>query len=493
MPMSSRSISLFSESGPMRTRPSRFAFSALLHGVACGVVLYGLSRSPRVEDPALVRHYSVRLLDLHQAEPQPRLSMPGALSAAAADTEAAKGAPGDAGAAAAPSAPPQRVQMNLQTQTAPQTLVQPDLPKTLVLLHPIPLPTVVMWSLENSTARVILAPPPQPLTAAQVHPPLEIPNREVTLAEVKIASSDLPTEAPSLPPSTTTPVAVRGPQAVQPVSLAAAKPTAWPTPVRVVSLSDLEMPEGTVALPMANQTAAATAAGFALGPTAGAAGDGTRRAERASGTDGRAVGRASDGAGSGHERVSSAGDAVARSGVASGTGNGAASSGDSPPDGGSEPAVTRIKQRKDGKFGVVVVGSSIEDAYPEAAGVWSGRLAYTVYLHVGLAKSWILQYSLPRNAAASVAGTVTRPDAPWPYDMVRPHLPPGDGNADAILVHGVVNAAGKFEQLGIVFPLEFAQARFLLSALEQWQFRPAMANGEAAPVEVLLIIPEESE
>jgi hypothetical protein len=38
-----------------------------------------------------------------------------------------------------------------------------------------------------------------------------------------------------------------------------------------------------------------------------------------------------------------------------------------------------------------------------------------------------------------------------------------------------------------------AEASFLLHALQQWQFRPATQNGQPTPVEVLLIIPSETE
>ena len=120
-------------------------------------------------------------------------------------------------------------------------------------------------------------------------------------------------------------------------------------------------------------------------------------------------------------------------------------------------------------------------------------MAYTVYLHVGLARSWILQYSLPRAADAAAAGIVTRLAAPWPYNIVRPKLVPGAINADALMVHGFVNQAGRFETLAIAFPPEFAQAEFVINALDQWQFRPASQNGQITRVEVLLIIPEEME
>ena len=114
-------------------------------------------------------------------------------------------------------------------------------------------------------------------------------------------------------------------------------------------------------------------------------------------------------------------------------------------------------------------------------------MAYTVYLPVGLSKSWIIQYSLshvdPANNNAHI-------EAPWPYSIVRPNIEPGAIDADALMIHGFVNEAGRFEALSIAFPSEFAQAKFVLAALAQWQFRPATRNGQDVKVEVLLIIPE---
>jgi hypothetical protein len=135
----------------------------------------------------------------------------------------------------------------------------------------------------------------------------------------------------------------------------------------------------------------------------------------------------------------------------------------------------------------------MEEEYPETAGLWNSRLAYTVYLHVGLAKNWILQYSLPRSDDAAAAGNIARIGAPWPYHIVRPNLSPDEINADALMVHGFLNEAGRFEALAVVFPPKFAQAQFVLDSLKQWQFRPATQNGRDTRVEVLLIIPEETE
>jgi hypothetical protein len=157
-------------------------------------------------------------------------------------------------------------------------------------------------------------------------------------------------------------------------------------------------------------------------------------------------------------------------------------------DAGGEPSPTHIRLPKDGQFGVVVVGSSLADDYPETVAIWSGRFVYTVYLHVGLHKSWILQYALPPVAEAS---STTRPEAPWPYEIVRPE-PIGLTSA-AVMVHGFIDATGHFVRLAIVSPAGLPQRAAVLEALRQWQFRPARQNGESAEVEVLLVIPEEGE
>ena len=160
--------------------------------------------------------------------------------------------------------------------------------------------------------------------------------------------------------------------------------------------------------------------------------------------------------------------------------------------GASQPTVVHITLPKDGKFGVVVVGSSLAEDYPETIHLWSGRLAYTVY-----SARWRVQKldsAVFPSACAEryAAGKSTRPDAPWPYDITRPSIDT-DANTDAIMVHGFVNTAGRFEQLAVIFPTELAEAKFLLHALQQWQFRPSMQNGQATPVEVLLIIPAVAE
>ena len=134
-------------------------------------------------------------------------------------------------------------------------------------------------------------------------------------------------------------------------------------------------------------------------------------------------------------------------------------------------AMHRIARAKDGKFSVVVIGSSAAEAYPDSIGLMTGKVIYTVYLKVGLHKSWILQYCLPGPVEQQlrVKGSATPLDAPWPFLMLRPDL----ANSDALMLHGFVNTDGRFEKLALVLPVGFPQNDLLVPSLRQWEFRPA--------------------
>jgi hypothetical protein len=470
---SSRIISLFGKEPLPRRRPSAFVVSMVTHVLLTGLLYLHLSHAVRVVDEAAIRRYTVRLLALQKPEPKRRrLLEPKSAEAAKAAGEVASG-----GQPAAPALP-----LEIKNQIpAPQTLIQPNLPPNL-LAQAMPTPLVLMWSPDNLAVKIV--PPVPQVHAADVHPDLEAPNRESQLANLQISESVFVTDKPFPPPSTTSPVAVRGPEAASQVPQTTSQATVSPTPATVLSLSDLRMDQGTLALPAVNETAA-VGASDALAPAREVNSNQEGNGNTASKQNGVGAGTTpgtEPGKGAGGE--SADGQAGAKqggdTGGSQGTGEGL----------GGRPTVTQIVVPKDGKFGVVVVGASMAERYPEAAGLWGSRMAYTVYLHVGSSKSWILQYSLP---AAADKGTVARIDAPWPYVMERPELSPGDLDGDAILVHGFINSFGRFEKLAIVFPVGFAQTKFVLDALDQWQFRAALQNGLITTVEVLLIIPTEAE
>jgi hypothetical protein len=279
-----------------------------------------------------------------------------------------------------------------------------------------------------------------------------------------------------------------------------------PTPAAILSASDLHMNQGTVTMPGANQSAEGSdRGGLGTGKTPsalqnGSGESGTTGAAKGSGNGQSASGGKSAGPGAGGSEKG-AGSGNAGAGLQAGTGSGkgagqnagagsGASNGHGSGDG-DNGTVTRISVPKNGQYGVVVVGSSLDGQYPETADVWKGRLAYSVYLHVGLEKSWILQYSLPRASDSASAGNAHL-GAPWPYYIVRPNLNPDDASSDAVMVHGFVDESGHFEKLSIVFPtdLGYARQQLVLGALQQWQFRAGTKEGQVAKLEVLLIIPE---
>jgi hypothetical protein len=154
--------------------------------------------------------------------------------------------------------------------------------------------------------------------------------------------------------------------------------------------------------------------------------------------------------------------------------------------------LTRIALAKDGKFGVVVSGAAGSTPYPESVGALSGKIVYTVYLKVGWRKSWILQYCLPQTAESSNKGTATPLDAPWPLLMLRSDRL-SSFEPDYIIVHGLLTSAGQFDKLAMLYPAELEQRDLLLKSLKLWAFRPASRDGEPVAVEVLLIVPRQTE
>jgi hypothetical protein len=500
---SSGVITLFHEQRYPSQPSYSFFVSILMHGVGIGLVALGILSTPPIQQRTAARRYELRHLELHVADAQ----------SAAGDShypDARARSLGKASPAQEQAAPPPVLHEVAQAGKAKQTLVQPDLPAHIELAEETPVPAMVIWTPPKVHVKTIVAPQPEKPTAADVKPSLVTPNQEVTLAEHGISSSNLATRPQPLVASTTSPVEVHAPDRPQLPPVTVTQQAATPTPAAVLSLSDLHMKDGNVTLPPVNQTAAkpskepatqgkskatpaakTSANGDPASKSSGNGGDkapsNAKKAEKVAENGGKQNAKPSVSKPVEAKAVESKAGAgkpaeAHRSGAASGPAVGM--------DEASDSKHAHITRPIDGHFGAVIVGSTLEEQYPDIGDQWQGRLAYTVNLHVGTAKSWILQYSAPRNESVGGAGSVSRIDAPWPYSIVRPNLAPGSINADALLVHGFVNQVGRFESLTIAFPPEFAQSQFVLDALRQWQFRPAAQNGQPARVEVLIIIPE---
>lgn len=484
--MSYDTISIFSDAGDSDQRPFPVIASMLIHCLAAGTISYGIMSTPNITKPDYIERYTVRDLDFYMSE---------ALPGSPADQE---GLRPDASVPAAA----ERIAAYLQSQhsiaqasTGSQILVQADLRPRLDISVKIQVPTFVMWQPSKVRTETIVAPPLEDTHAAEVMPSLSAPNEQLELKSIAITATDFPTRSIQNPASTTSPVAVRGPDALQKAPVSLAQNSDKPAPSPVISVTKVRMPDRKAALPPVNETAELKAQtestlGNASSPAKTMTQDGAKtvslQAKIHSGPD---TGNAHTGQGLIDTSAAYENAAMGESteGVP------ASSRGENALFNERSHTATVITLAKDGHFGAVVVGISFNDDFPEIERLWSGRLIYTVHLQVGLAQSWILEYSLPRSVEAATAGSVTHLEAPWPYSIVRPDFAPGSIGADALAFNGFISEDGRFEKLIPVIPASFPLSEFVLHCLQQWRFRPAVQNGHPARVEVMLIIPEQSE
>jgi hypothetical protein len=488
---SAQSITLFSQQADSDQHSFSWMVSLLLHGMLAAVVAYGMAYAPKLNAHVQTSRSAMRQIELQQTDPLPH-----------PQTETFSYSPFSTAESRVPglnrtkraerNRPEERAQSLAPTLQSARMLWQPSLQAPLAQPVRIPVPSMMIWNAEKTRVKLIVPPLPKP-RAADTTPSLEAPNEEIHLAEHSLSSVVLPT--PSLKskivPGTSTPVAIHDAQPVQAAPATVTQTTATPTPAAVLSLSELRMEKGSVTLPPMNSAGQAMGNGATSSGSVAHAGDGSTGSgiEKEGGKETK---------GSGGDKQGSHSASSADNGAGHGADYGANVAGDdsarvaSTANGQKDAAtVARWSLPKDGHFGAVIVGAALPQNDPEATAIWSGRPAYTVYLHVGLAKSWILQYSLPKNAAA--AENLVRLEAPWPYEIVRPNLKAEAMDADTLIVHGFISLEGRFEALNLVYPQQFSQTQFLLGSLAQWRFRPAAQNGKPVRVEALLVIPEEQE
>jgi hypothetical protein len=453
---------LFQVLPPRRRGFPAFAISTTLHGAGIAMISWVLIHNPTIVRDPISKNYKMRHLELHTPETAASRAAealyPNQNKATKRTAKRDDAGHGDSSRTTAQAEPRPR---NVPALRLPeggkgkQVLVQPEIHTRLAMNEQVPLPNVMVWTPELKPAETIVPPTPEQLTTVDVQTSLAAPNEELKLADLPLTAADRQPAIETPPAGNTSPVAVQSPSDVKMAPATASTPSAQPTPAAVLSVSDLRMNAGTVALPPVNETRGENEKDGATGGPAGTQGIGEQAAAA-------------------ETTVADAANA-AQDELASG-----------------EPA-RHIQLPPDGKFSVVVVGSSLSDQYPEALDVWSDRVAYTAYLHVGTPKAWILQYAQLREADATAGGSVAHLDAPWPYDILRPNLLSKDLNADALMVHGVLNESGRLVNLAIAYPAGYVHSSYVLHELQQWQFRPAEQRGKPTAVEVLLIIPEEND
>lgn len=444
---------------PMRRVMSCYAISMTLHGAGIGLIGYVLLHVPVIKPASLTDRYALRELKVHMPEPTEHEQLYPHVNKEPVKQPAAK-KPG-------PQPPPAPTQETAKAMTPPmpdlprdggvgkQILMQPKLHIHQQLTENVPTPSVIMWMPELNQTKIIVPPKPNKPSVALVHPSLAEPNQEIQLSDLSVTATIDEPKIPTPPPATTSPIAQNGSDQVKTAPVTVSNTTDPPTPAAVLSVSNIRMPDGVAVLPPDNETLS--------GP--GKNGAGAQPASSGAGV------HPANGGGSNRGAEDSSTSAQAS----------------------TSQSTDHIELPKDGHFGVVVVGAEQSEDYPEATQIWTDRIAYTVYLHVGLPKTWILQYSQLAATQANGTGSMTHLEAPWPYDIFRPNLLAADVNADALMVHGILNASGKLEQLAVAFPVGYSHTSFVVNALSRWQFRPASQNGKPTPVEILLIIPEEND
>jgi hypothetical protein len=420
------------------------------------MLYFGVTHFVRIDDRSLLERYSVRRLDLHGIDP-PELEAP--LSSITtndfypdAESRASLGLPPELSKA---------MRSFIGSATGPQTLVQSEFySQHLTFAEQFHLPNLAVWAPELAPGRIVVS-LPSPATDTNVKPWPELPTEGLWLTNVSLASTRLPPRSDTLFAETTWLARLRSEQAVEMAPATTSDSDRQPTFSAVPSLSDKRMQDWAVRPAPVNEVAPAVTfrqAGRPLHTSAFAAPANNRPA-----LGGKAASRA-DTAQTDDEALDD-----------------------------SRLTTEHLVLPKNGRFGVVVVGNTVGEDYPESNEFWGNRVAYSAYLHVGLSKNWILQYSVLRSAEAADAGALARLESPWPYDILRPNLTSLDVSTGALMIHGILTSAGRFESLATAFPNRFRYANFVLHALRQWQFRPARRNGQAIAVEVLLIIPVELE
>ena len=154
-----------------------------------------------------------------------------------------------------------------------------------------------------------------------------------------------------------------------------------------------------------------------------------------------------------------------------------------------------IVRPSNGNFDAVIIQSSSLDQFPETKSLLLGRPIYTVYISVGTPKDWALYFCVrgdkaPATTPQNVVVLENAPpvQAPYPTRLVRPGIV-APAYFKYILVHGYVNAGGRFENLRVVRATKPETDEAVIASLAGWEFRPATKDGVKVAVEFVLSIP----
>ncbi len=428
-----------------------------------------------------------------------------------------------------------------------QTIRQPSLVAPPKLPAPLPLPALV--SIESPKPEP--APPaPQPTSGAEkpIHvaasEPL-IPRVEAPKLALPPATSDLvhaviadavPTPMPKLEP-TKTEKKERNILVIDAYSVPDNKPS--PIPPGELYGTFTISPAGATAVGVAgggvdikgvpgiaNASSAVTgvsATSASTKPSAGlgtkpADGSGEGKTDRMAAATGSGKGRGSTGSGNETGSGAGVGSHTVGNGRAPGTGfgnspfpaitiqGGSAGNGGA---GGAGPSFTIGGDAKPGtakpqsNYEITIVASGASGGGFKDFGVFRDEASYTVYLDMADAgvhgSHWTLQFALDSHGAPKPSGQALSAHGKLvpPYATAK-SLPSFSseaakrGHGGTIVVFGVINRQGKFENLRIMHSPDTGLNQRMLDALTNWTFKPAEMDGSQVAVKVLLGVPVDS-
>jgi hypothetical protein len=156
-------------------------------------------------------------------------------------------------------------------------------------------------------------------------------------------------------------------------------------------------------------------------------------------------------------------------------------------------AVTRILHPAGGNFDVVIMQSATRADLSDVGSILTGNPVYTVYLPVGDAREWVMEYCVPasenaRNNPYEVyVGDATPISAPYPISTVIPNSILGQAHRENIVFHGYLTVNGSFRNIEVRD--QSSLSHLIAPLLNQWKFRPALKDKVPAEIEILLVVP----
>jgi hypothetical protein len=473
---------------PEKRKVIPYLVSATLHGFAALAIIVGTTPPPPSETPRETWKARATMIRLPQHVFMPKAQLNATVAPADATRQLTQRAgqlirqlrtqqPSDA-------ATPQRPAAVTAPTPAPQsqiTLIQPQYPLNM---PPPPMsavvPSAMVWNDPKPTAAPRSAIVPGPV------------QRELPVVEMRAPTSDIRSSARivDVPDSIRVNAATLPAAQLAPAPSKEKQPVGGPEahPVALLSVSDARLTSDTIVVPPGNVIpSAAPSDRSSMGTRAGGGSSGAGKNPATAQPDVQASTPATRSvAPSGSQTPGqTAGIDAARHPVT-------AASVHSPA---TPPAASTAGRREtthspNGRFDIVVIQSSPDESLP--AGLLSGKPVYTVYLHVGDSKQWVMHFCATNSSVVRRGGVVQLPDprplsAPYPRVTVRPEEPV-DGPGPYVLVRGIVDESGSLQNLQVIGAIQSSRSS-LLDALSRWKFQPARRAESPETIEMVLAIP----